>query len=106
MDHIKFEHSAKNVPIHTKKTYRQSLINSFERFSRNLRFKSFYFLNPDDRPQQRELYGFKSISPAPFVPEIKPFEDDLIQLIQNVEFMPRSNQFLENMKQEKLKIET
>ena len=71
-----------------------------------MRFKSFFFLNPNDKPQQqKEFYGFKSISPAPFVPEIKPFEDDLIQLIQSVEFMPRSNQFLENLKQEKSEIE-
>ena len=105
MDLIKFEQSAKNIPIHTKKTYHHSLINSFEKFVRNLRFKAFFFLNPDPPPQQKEFFGFKSIKPAPFVPELKPFEDDLIHLIQNVEFMPRTNQFLENLKQEKNEIE-
>ena len=39
------------------------------------------------------------------MPEIKTLEDDLIKLIQSVEFMPRSNQFLENLKQEKSEIE-
>ena len=57
------------------------------------------------RPQQKEWYGFKSISPASYVPELKPFEDDLIELIQGVEFMPRSNTFLDKMKIEKSEIE-
>ena len=29
---------------------------------------------------------------APFIAELKPFEDDLINHIQGVEFMPQSNQ--------------
>ena len=85
MDLIKFETSAKNIPIHTQKTYRHTLINSIEQIYRTLRFKS--------------------IAPAIFVPEIRPFEDELIKLIQSFEFMLRSNQFLENLKQEKSEIE-
>ena len=75
MDSVKFEDSVKNIPIHTKKTYQQSLINAFEKFSRNLRFKTFFFLKPDDKPEPNFFYGFRSIAPAPFVPEIKSFEE-------------------------------
>ena len=69
MDSIKFEQSAKNIPIHTKKTYQQSLINSFEKFVCNLRFKSHFFLNPNPNPQKKENEFFK--------PYIKPGDTPL-----------------------------
>ena len=62
------------------------LINSFEKFNRNLHWKAHFFLNPQNKETTKETFGFKSISKAPKVPELNDFEDSMIDLIKTVEF--------------------
>ena len=93
MEQINYGHSLKNIPVPDKKTYLQMLVNSTEKFMKNLRWKTFFYLNPNDKPDRSEKYGFKSIKAAPGVPEIKAFEDDLIDLVKNVEFDKNLNHF-------------
>ena len=104
MESIRFEQSAKNIPIHDKQTYCQS-INSMRTFDRNLRWRAKFYLNPSENPQKKEVYGFKSIANAPTVPELNNFRGDLIKLTQSVEFTPQSNKFLEKLRKEKFEIE-
>ena len=53
---------------------------------RNIRWRSFFFLNPKATTENKETYGFKSTKPPPFVPELREFEDSMLNLVQNVEF--------------------
>ena len=69
-----------------KKTYQQMLINSAEKFYKNLTWRTHFFLNPQSNPNKANKYGFKSIRAAPKVPELKPFEDDLTSLIKDVQY--------------------
>ena len=66
MEKINFQHSLKNIPVPSRKTYLQMLINSFKTFNRN--WKAFFFLNPASKTVSRETFGFKSIAKAPPCP--------------------------------------
>ena len=60
-------------------------INSLEKFIQNLGWKVIFFLNPCNS-QKKETFGLKSTRVPDAVPEIKPFEDDLIEMVKNIEF--------------------
>ena len=48
--------------------------------------QSIFLLNPDLRMDQKETYGFISTTPPPIIQELKEFENDLVDLIQNINF--------------------
>ena len=50
--------------------------------------------------KQKETFEFKSTNPAPSQPELKEFEDSLLELIKNVEFTNKTNNLQEKMKQD------
>ena len=70
----------------TRKVYIKQLIEKTEQFLRRMRWKAYYFLNPNDNSTAKETYGFKSTKNPPFVDEMKPFEDDMLKLIQSIKF--------------------
>jgi len=56
-----------------------------ENFIRRMRWKAYHFLNKTE-PTANESYGFKSRTSLPQINELIPFEDDMINLIQNIKF--------------------
>ena len=68
-------YSKKNIPIPSQKEYLLQLIRSVEKFIHNLRWRAYFFLNPNEKPQ-KETYGFKSIR-TKHVKELKDFETRL-----------------------------
>ena len=85
MEPFVFEYSDKNIPVHDERTYRKMFINAVETFDKNLRWAAFFFLNPDKVPEHKNWYNFKSNNPAPQVLELKPFQDAMMKLTQNLE---------------------
>ena len=79
-------YSSKNIPLPGKKDYIKCLINKTETFLRNIRWKTFFFLNPDIEAEDKETYGFKSTKSPPHIPELKDFEDGMLHLVQSVDF--------------------
>ena len=77
----------------SRNIYLQMLINSIEKFRRNLTWKAHFFLNPPTKQCSKENYGFKSLAPAPFVKELKHFEDGIISLAKDIKFENRHNKF-------------
>ena len=53
---------------------------------RNIRWRTFFFLNPDIKGETKETYGFKSTKSPPPIHELKQFEDGILDLVQNIEF--------------------
>ena len=51
-----------------------------------MRWKAFFFLRPETIGANKNTYGFNSLSSPPNVPELRFFEDKLIDMIQNLEF--------------------
>ena len=72
---------------------------------RNLRWKVFFYLNPSQKGTKKESFGFKSTSNPPFMKEIKPFEDDMFELVHNIKFKPFTNGFQDRLKSDKAIIE-
>ena len=100
MERVILDHSVKDIPVPSRKEYQQMVINSGEKFMKNLRWKVLHFFRPNMR-NSKETYEFKSLKNPPPIPEIKPFENDLIDLIKNIEFENKTNPFQQQLKNEK-----
>ena len=83
---MNISYSTKNIPIPTKKEYLKNLIIKTEKFIKNLRWRTFFVLNPDTEIVEKETYGFNSTKPPPILKELKDFEDGLTHIIQNIKF--------------------
>ena len=100
MDQVVFEHSLKNIPMPSKKEYLQTMLNSTEKLINNLRWRASHYLKPPLNKERKEKFGFKSIKAAPFVLELKQFEDSLLAMVKSIEFNGRTNQFMEELKKD------
>jgi hypothetical protein len=74
------------------------LINAIATFSRNVQWAAHFFLHPEEKPAAKEWYGFKSLRAPPKLKELEEFQEGLLELVDNVEFNKKSNQFLESLK--------
>ena len=82
------------------------LINSAEKFIRAVRWRAVNFLNPSKTNNKKENFGFRSAKPAPSVPELKAFEDGMLDLVKNVQFREKTNEFQEKLKKDSLNIKS
>ena len=51
-----------------------------------MRWKAFFFLNPDDDGNKKETFGFNLKTTPPQITEILNFEKGLLQMIANIRF--------------------
>ena len=85
MEQFNYSFSLKNIPIPSREYYMQRMMAKTEEFVQRLRWKSFYYLNPSDKPTKR-TFGFKTTRTAPQVKELQRFENDLYGIISDLEF--------------------
>ncbi|GFR82547.1 hypothetical protein ElyMa_004101100 [Elysia marginata] len=96
---VSFDFSVKNIPLHSEDLYTKTLIRRTETFVKNLRWRTFFFLNPQIDLAEKETYGLNSTKPPPIIPELKEFESDPIRLIEIIKFQnPRNNFQLQQRK--------
>ena len=77
----------KNITIPRKQEYTLQLILSVSKFVSNIRKRAYFYLNPIPAgTEKKETFGFRSQKPAPYMPELKGFEDKLYDLTKSVEF--------------------
>lgn len=95
-----FNYSTKNIPIPDNKQYFKCMISKTEKFIRNIRWKAFFYLNPDIKADDKETYGFRSTKPAPTIPELREFEDGLLHIIQNIKFRDIKDEFQYKLNQD------
>ena len=94
MDNLSFAYSTKNIPTATLKEYQIRLTEMTDKLIRRMRWRSFFFLNPDLSPTVKETYGFKSKKPAPAIHELAYFEKCMTELIQKeTNLKPHTNHF-------------
>ena len=74
------------------------LIEKTERFIKNLRWRAFFFLNPEKKPEDKETYGFNSRRAPPVIPELTHFENKMIDIIQGIKFGNQTNEFQKKLK--------
>ena len=86
MEPMNPEYSLKNIPTPPIDSYLRNLMWKIELFIIRLRWKVFFFENPDAKSKQKETYGFNSELCPPKSAALKAFEDSLYQLAQDLEF--------------------
>ena len=92
-----FEHSLKNIAIPSQKEYLISFINQTRSLVNRVRWRAFHMLNPTNR-ERKKTYGFNTIKPAPIVPELHQFEENMFNLIQKIKFHKAGNDLQTKMK--------
>ena len=89
MDPINYGYSVKNIPIPTKDQYLFALIKKTESFIKWLRWTAFFFLlrfkNTDKNETDGNKYNLKTNRCPPTIDELKAFENDLWNVVENVE---------------------
>ena len=73
----------KNICIPGKQEYILRLTHTINKFCNNLRWRVFFFLNPQEGGDSKEKFGF--LRPAPVIDQLNDFQDKLADLIVNVE---------------------
>jgi hypothetical protein len=101
---VNFGYSTKNIPIPKQKDYLKCLISKAEKFMRNIRWRTFFFLNPDIQAEDKETYGFNSTKSPPYIPELKQFEDGMLDIVQNIEFLSTSKPFQNQLRKDRQNI--
>ena len=93
----------KNIPIPSKNSYMKGLLEKAEAFIRRLRWKAHFYekgnsVDKDENNNERNNFGFKSNHSPPQNKHLKPFENDLYDMIRSIEFKPVKSQFLKKLK--------
>ena len=104
MEKFNIGYSTKNIPLPSQNDFLQRLIEKTEHFLRRMRWKAFFFLNPDTSTSFKETYGFRSAKNPPPIEELKQFEDDMQRLIQSTKFKKVYNPFLNKLKEDAKRI--
>ena len=96
MEKFDFDFSLKNIPLPLRIYFSKLLIAKTCDFIERLRWKVFFFLNPDaKRKEVPESFGFNTTRSAPQSSELSDFESDLFDLVTNIKYRENhKNHFL------------
>ena len=106
MEQVNFNYSMKNIPIPTKQDFLTQLISSSEKVVKNFKWKAYWFFNPTEPRNTKETFGFNSTKPAPFVPELKEFENKMYELVKDTKFKAHKSQFQQKLKEDTSKVKS
>lgn len=104
MEPMKFDYSTKNIAIPPQQAYIKRLIEKTEHLCKRMRWKAFFFLNPDKKPDEKETYGFRSTKTPPQIPELINMEKKLTDMIKNIKFTKRRDDFQKQLSLDQNKI--
>ena len=102
MEKVNFGYSIKNIPIPSERTYLLQLMEKVEMVITRMRWKAIHFNNNDSRDNNKEenteWYGLKSLYSPRQVKELITFESDLVELIRNIKFknLTRTSNYSKN----------
>ena len=98
-------YSLKIIPIPSRNEYSAWVIEKVESVIKRMRWRAFFFLKGDetqteDHPDSgaNEHFGFKSRKCPPRVEELEAFEEDLLKMIESVQFRRVSDDFQERLR--------
>ena len=97
MEKVQFNYSLKNIPAPTNREYIERLIEKTENFCKRVRWKSYFYLHPECRTEDKETFGFKSRKSPPGIRELINFEDRLKRMIHDIQFRPVKSQLQQQM---------
>ncbi len=92
MRQFRFDYSLKNIPIPSQDAYLRNLIEKVENVLKRMRWKVHFFLKGDKISDQNNPFGLPSNKTPPTLLKMKSFENDVINLIENIKFRNAENQ--------------
>ena len=109
MEQVNFGYSMKNISVPGKQEYLLRLTHSVSKFVNDLRWRTTIHLSKKNNAKitetaKKETFGFKSLTPAPPVDQLKDMEEKLIDLVGNIETKHVKNEFQDKLKQDSDKI--
>ena len=104
MEKVTFDYSMKNIPLPSKNTYKAKLHVKVENVIKRMRWKSYFFHNPSASNQQTSNFGLKSRKSPSHVYDLKPLENDLLEMLENIKFRHVSNSFQSKLRKDIKKI--
>ncbi len=84
MRQFRFDYSLKNIPIPSQDAYLRNLIEKVESVLKRMRWKAHFFLKVDNISDQNNPFGLPSNNTPPTILEMKYFENNVINLIENI----------------------
>ena len=94
MEKVNFNYSLKNIPIPSNNLYLKTLIDKISSLIRRMRWKAYFFDNPDQRKESNSNhFGFHFEYSPPQSAALTPFENDMYELIRNVSFKRCTSSF-------------
>ena len=96
MDRQQFNYSFKNIPIPSVKQIQLEFLNSIHKLSSQMKWRAFFFLNPNVVSNSKETFNLNTSKAPPQVKEIKTFFDGLAELTTNLKFRRFNNPFQKN----------
>ena len=91
MDKINFDYSMKVIPLPSRKSYINQLINQVEKFLRTVRWKVYFFREKSKGVCKSNMvkdnkFGFKSLAAPPMDQDLRSFELDMKNMVKRIEF--------------------
>ena len=99
MERFNLNYSKKNIPIPTESEYKLLLTAKTDSLIKRMRWKALEYLGQLP-PSDKETYGFRSRKCPPVVKELSKFEEDMLKMIQNIEFRKTDNEFQRKMRED------
>ena len=85
------------------KTYKIKLLDKVESVLKRMRWKAFFFLNPSTESQSGKFNLKSRRCPSP-IEDLKPFEDDMFKMIENLRSKKIRNSFQDKLKRDIMKV--
>ena len=85
-DQVQLGYSPKNIPMSSRKDFRINLIKKTKTFLRAMTYRATFFLSDKNSQNSKENYGFRTTKEPARLPELREFEDSLLDMIENIEF--------------------
>ena len=96
-----FELAMKNIPIAGQKEYQIQLLHSVNTFIHNLKWRTFFALNPGERSEGKQTYGFNSTRAPPQIKELLELQAKLADMVENITFTkPVRNQLQDKLRKD------
>ena len=95
----------KNIGLPSQDFYRKRLIDKVENVVNRMRWKSHFFLHEPNATAEYN-FGLKSKKSPPVVIEMKAFEEDLINMMENIQFRKVTDTFLDNLNNDLKKVKS
>ena len=103
MEKLHFPYSMKNIPHAGETEYLKQLVDKISKFQHNLGWRAYHFLNKTKKSSLKN-FGFKSDNAPPFVEELKPFFDDIYDMVREIKFTNETNTLQKQLKADCKKI--